>query len=69
MKQESETIRRELSSFHQKNQQLQVRFHELESNMNCYDSAANKSTLTITTLQKDAREKQEQILELQSRLR
>ncbi len=51
------------------NNQLRLRVRELESNINSYESVANKSSLTISALQKDAKEKQEQLLELQSRLR
>jgi len=51
------------------NNQLRLRVRELESNISSYDSVASKSSLTISTLQKDAKEKQEQLLELQSRLR
>ncbi|CAF5062276.1 unnamed protein product, partial [Rotaria socialis] len=51
------------------NNQLQLRARELESNIGSYDSVANKSSLTIFSLQKDIKEKQDQILELQSRIR
>ncbi len=51
------------------NNQLRLRVRELESNISSYDSVASKSSLTISVLQKDAKEKQEQLLELQSRLR
>ncbi|CAF1676667.1 unnamed protein product, partial [Adineta ricciae] len=40
-----------------------------ETNMSSFDSVANKSSLTISSLQKDAREKQDQLLELQTRIR
>jgi archaellum component FlaC len=69
LKHEIESIKKEYESVSQANNQLRLRVRELESNVNSYDSVANKSSLTIATLQKDAKEKQEQIIELQSRLR
>ena len=62
-------MRKEHDALHQANNQLHSRIHELESNVNSYDSVASKSSLTISALQKDAKEKQEQLLELQSRAR
>lgn len=62
-------MKKEHDSFNHVNNQLHVRVHELESNVNSYDSVASKSSLTISALQKDAKEKQEQLLELQSRAR
>ncbi len=64
-----ESIKKEHELLLQVNNQLRSRVRELESNVNSYDSVANKSSLTIASLQKDAKEKQEQIIELQSRLR
>ncbi|CAF2796990.1 unnamed protein product [Rotaria sp. Silwood2] len=69
LKHEIESIKNEHESLNQANNQLRLRVRELESNVNSYDSVANKSSLTISSLQKDAKEKQEQILELQSRIR
>lgn len=69
LKHEIESIKKEYELLNQTNNQLRLRLRELESNMNSYDSVANKSSLTITILQKECKEKQEQILELQSRLR
>ncbi|UJR10679.1 hypothetical protein I4U23_014873 [Adineta vaga] len=69
LKHEIESMRREHELVNQTNSQLRLRIHELESNMGSYDSVANKSSLTITTLQRDAKEKQDQILELQARVR
>ncbi|CAF4033319.1 unnamed protein product [Adineta steineri] len=51
------------------NYQLRLRVHELESNVNSYDSVSNKSTLAISSIQKDAKEKQDQLLELEARVR
>ena len=53
----------------QTNNQLRLRVRELETNMTSYDSVNNKSSLTIISLQKDAKEKQEQLFELQARIR
>ena len=69
LKHEIESLRREFDLVNQGNQQLRVRVHELESNVNCYDSVANKSSITITSLQKEAKEKQEQLIDLQARVR
>ncbi|CAF1028886.1 unnamed protein product [Adineta ricciae] len=69
LKREIESVRREHESLNQVNNQLRVRICELESNVNSYDTVASKSSLTITALQRDAKEKQDQIVELQSRVR
>ena len=69
LKHEIDSVRREHELVNQVNNQLRLRICELESNMNSYDSVASKSSLTITALQRDAKEKQDQILELQSRVR
>lgn len=69
LRHEIESLRREFDLVNQGNQQLRVRVHELESNVNCYDSVANKSSITITSLQKEAKEKQEQLIDLQARMR
>jgi hypothetical protein len=62
-------LKNDHESNNQTNNQLRLRVRELESNISSYESVANKSSLTITSLQKDAKEKQEQLIELQSRLR
>jgi cell division septum initiation protein DivIVA len=64
-----ESIKKEHELLLQVNNQLRSRVRELESNVNSYDSVANKSSLTIASLQKDAKEKQEQLFELQARIR
>ncbi|CAF4170121.1 unnamed protein product, partial [Adineta steineri] len=69
LKNENDSIKREHDLISQANNQLRLRVHELESNVNSYDSVANKSTLTISSMQKDAKEKQDQLLELQARIR
>ncbi|CAF3376872.1 unnamed protein product [Rotaria sp. Silwood1] len=69
LKHEIESLKKEHESLNQSNNQLRLRIRELESNVSSYDSVANKSSITISSLQKDAKEKQEQILELQSRIR
>ena len=69
LKREIESVRREHESLNQVNNQLRLRICELESNVNSYDSVASKSSLTIAALQRDAKEKQDQIVELQSRVR
>ena len=69
LKHEVDSMRREYDSINQGNNQLRLRARELESNVNSYESVGNKSSLTIAALQRDAREKQEQLIELQSRLR
>ena len=62
-------MKNEHELINQVNHQLRTRVRELEGNMTSYDSVANKSTLTIASLQKDSKEKQDQLLELQSRIR
>lgn len=69
MKQENDSVKRDYELVVQKNHQLNQRIRELENNVNSYDVAGNKSSLTIASLQKDAKDKQEEILELKSRLR
>lgn len=69
LKSEIENLRKEFEAVSHLSQQLKIRVRELESNVGSYDSIANKSSITIAALQKDANEKQEQIIELQSRLR
>ena len=64
-----ETLKRERESVFQVDNQLRSRVRELESHANSYDSVANKSSLTISSLQRDLKEKQEQLFELQSRIR
>lgn len=45
------------------------RIRELENDLNGFESVASKSGITITTLQKDNKELQQKILELESRIR
>ncbi|CAF1686323.1 unnamed protein product [Rotaria magnacalcarata] len=69
LKHEIESLKKEHDLVVHANNQLRLRARELESNIGSYDSVANKSSLTISSLQKDIKEKQDQILELQSRIR
>ena len=69
MRHELDTLRSEHELMNQSNNQLRLRVRELESNMNSYDSVANKSSFTISALQKDCKDKQDQVCELQSRIR
>lgn len=69
LKLEIDSTRKEYESHNQSHNQLRIRIRELESNVNSYETAANKASITISALQQDAKEKQEQIIELQSRLR
>ena len=69
LKQEIESTKRDHESLLQITNQLRSRIREFESNTNSYDIVANKSSLTIVTLQKDLKEKQDQLFELQGRLR
>ena len=62
-------MRAERETTLQTNSQLQFRITELESNMTTYDSVTNKSSLAITVLQRDAKEKQDQVVELEGRVR
>ncbi|UJR35149.1 hypothetical protein I4U23_027918 [Adineta vaga] len=69
LKHEIDSVKREHELVVQANNQLRTRIRELESNMTSYDTVANKSSLTISILQKDLREKQDQLSELQARIR
>ncbi len=69
LKHEIDSLKKEHELTDQTNNQLHLRVRELESNIGSYDSVANKSSLTISSLQKDAKERQEQLMELQSRVR
>ncbi|CAF1245039.1 unnamed protein product, partial [Adineta ricciae] len=69
LRHENESLKREHELVLQTNNQFRLRIRELETNMSSFDSVANKSSLTISSLQKDAREKQDQLLELQTRIR
>ncbi|CAF3690001.1 unnamed protein product [Rotaria socialis] len=69
LKREIESLKKEHESLNQANNQLRLHMRELESNVGSYESVASKSSLTISSLQKDAKERQEQIMELQSRVR
>ncbi|CAF2393713.1 unnamed protein product [Rotaria sp. Silwood2] len=69
LKHEIESLKKEHDLVIHANNQLRLRVRELESNVTSYDSVANKSSLTISSLQKDIKEKQDQLLELQSRIR
>ena len=69
MKREIDSLKHENEIVNQVNNQLRLRVREFETNMNSYDSVANKSSLTISSLQRDCKEKQDQLLELQSRIR
>ncbi|CAF3494707.1 unnamed protein product [Rotaria sordida] len=69
LKHEIESLKKEHDLVIHANNQLRLRLRELESNITSYDSVTNKSSLTISSLQKDLKEKQDQLLELQSRIR
>lgn len=69
LKHEIDSIRNEYESNNQTHNQLRIRIRELESNVNSYETVGNKSSITISALQQDNKEKQEQLIELQSRLR
>lgn len=62
-------MRAEHETFLQTSNQLRFRIAELESNVTSYDSVTNKSSLAITVLQRDAKEKQDQLVELEGRAR
>lgn len=69
LRQETESTKKDHELLLQINNQLRARIRELESNMNSYDTVANKSSLTISSLQKDLKEKQDQLFDLQARVR
>ena len=48
---------------------LKNRIKELEGDLGSFENVASKSGITITTLQKDNRELQQHVLELESRIR
>ena len=69
MRHELDTLKSEHELMNQSNNQLRLRVRELESNMNSYESIGNKSSFTISALQKECKDKQDQVFELQSRIR
>ena len=69
LRQETESTKKDHELLFQINNQLRARIRELESNMNSYDTVTNKSSLTISSLQKELKEKQDQLFDLQSRIR
>lgn len=69
LRQETESTKKDHELLLQINNQLRARIRELESNMNSYDTVTNKSSLTISSLQKDLKEKQDQLFDLQARVR
>lgn len=69
MKRDVESLKRERDHACQINNELNLRKRELESNANSYECSNNKSTLTISSLQRDNKEKNEEIVKLKSRIR
>ncbi|CAF4531596.1 unnamed protein product, partial [Didymodactylos carnosus] len=69
LRHEVESIKKEYDIMNNANNQLKIRVRELEGNVGSYESVTNKSSVTITALQHEIKEKQEQLLELQSRIR
>lgn len=68
-RQETENVKRDYELLMQVNNQLRSRIRDLESNTNSYDTLANKSSLTIASLQKELKEKQDQLFDLNARVR
>ncbi|CAF1598460.1 unnamed protein product, partial [Didymodactylos carnosus] len=69
LRHEVESLKKEHDILNKSNNQFKIRIRELEQNVGSYESVTNKSSVTITALQNDIKEKQEQLLELQSRIR
>jgi chromosome segregation ATPase len=69
LKHEIDSLKNEHELTNQVNNQLRLRVREIEGNMSSYEAGMNKSSLTISSLQRECKEKQEQLLELQTRVR
>lgn len=69
MKREMDSLKSESSTMHALIISLKNRIKELEGDLGSFENVASKSGITITTLQKDNRELQQHVLELESRIR
>ena len=69
LKREIDSLKSESSTMHALIISLKNRIKELEGDLGSFENVASKSGITITTLQKDNRELQQHVLELESRIR
>ena len=69
LKREIDTLKSENSTMNSLIVSLRNRVRELEGDLGSFENVASKSGITITTLQKDNKELQQHVLELESRIR
>jgi chromosome segregation ATPase len=69
LKREIELVKKENSNMNSMIVTQRNRIKELESELGGFENVASKSGITITTLQKDNKSLQQNVLELESRIR
>ena len=69
LKREMDSLKSESSTMHALIISLKNRIKELEGDLGSFENIASKSGITITTIQKDNKELQQHVLELESRIR
>ena len=69
LKREMDSMRSENATMNSLIVTLRNRVKELEGDLGGFETVASKSEITITSLQKDNKELQHRILELESRIR
>lgn len=69
MKREIETVKSENSTMNSMICALKTRISELECDLGGFENVASKSSVTISTLQKDNKDLQQHVLDLESRIR
>jgi chromosome segregation ATPase len=69
LKREMDTLKSENATMNSLIVSLRNKTKELEGDLGGFEAVANKSGITITTLQKDNKELQQHVLELESRIR
>jgi hypothetical protein len=69
MKREMETLKSESATMNSLIVALRNRVKEVEGDLGSFETVASKSGITITTLQKDNKDLQQHILDLESRIR
>lgn len=69
MKREIETMKSENDTMNSMIVALRNRVKECESDLGGFENIASKSSVTISTLQKDNKDLQQHVLDLESRIR
>ncbi len=69
LKREIESLKSENATMNSLIVALRTKLKELEGNLGGFETVASKSEITITTLQRENRTYQQQLLELESRIR